>query len=860
MALTSGTKLGPYEIQSPLGAGGMGEVYRALDARLNREVAIKVLPAAFARDPERLRRFQQEARAVAALNHPNILAIHDFGEHEGSPYIVTELLEGETLREKMRPGALPVRKATEYGAQVARGLAAAHDKGIVHRDLKPENVFVTRDGRVKILDFGLAKLAHPDGAALSDAATLASQTEAGVVMGTIGYMSPEQVKGQNADHRSDLFSFGTILYEMLSGTRAFHGETSVETMSEILKQDPPELTEINHSVSPTLDRVVRRCLEKDPEERFQSARDLGFALEALGGTSSPEKSIAPNNNPKRKLPWIAGLAIALLAIASYFIGRKTGNPVSAEQPSYHPLTFRRGTLFNARFAPDGETIVYGAAWDKTPTRLYMTRSGSPESRPLELTGGNLFAISPSGEMAVSIGCVPFFIGNCGGTLARMPLSGGGPRAVLDRVSSADWSPDGKEVAVVHEAEGRHRVEFPVGNVIYDTTEAISCARVSPNGDMIALAVHPALLNDRGNVLIVERRGKVRATAGPWNSVEGVAWSPSGQEVWFAASQPTGAWADELHAIDLSGKQRLLLRLPGITRLHDVSRDGRVLLSEETWRSALFFRGPTDATERDLSWLDYSNIDDMATNGSLIVFSEAGEGPGASIDTFLRKTDGSPAIRLGAGNQAALSPDQKWVVAVVDSPNRLELLPTGVGETKRLDQGGLQDFGDPGWFPGGKRIIFAGRESGKRWRLYAQDVTGGKPVPISPEISPPGPYEAQPLSPDGKLVWARDPEQKTWLYAVDGSNPRPFPMTPEDIWVNWGADSQSAYVYRLDGASAKIFRLDTRTGERRFVKELTPADPVGTSGIPGIRMTPDGKSYAYSHETAISQLYLVTGLK
>src|SRR5437764_2082159 len=230
MALTSGTKLGPYEIQSPLGAGGMGEVYRTRDTRLDREVAIKVLPAGFARDPERLRRFQQEAQAAAALNHPNILAVHDFGEHKGSPYMVTKFLEGETLRERLRPGTLPVRKATEYAEQVARGLAAAHEKGIVHRDLKPENIFVTRDGRVKILDFGLAKLTRPEGTVPSDAATLASQTEPGMVMGTVGYMSPEQVKGQNADHRSDLFSFGAILYEILSGKRAFSGETSVETM------------------------------------------------------------------------------------------------------------------------------------------------------------------------------------------------------------------------------------------------------------------------------------------------------------------------------------------------------------------------------------------------------------------------------------------------------------------------------------------------------------------------------------------------------------------------------------------------------------------------------------------------------
>jgi eukaryotic-like serine/threonine-protein kinase len=236
MALTFGTRLGPYEIQSPLGAGGMGEVYRARDMRLGRDVAIKVLPAMFSRDPDRLRRFQQEAQAVAALNHPNILAIHDFGEHQGSPYIVTEFLEGETLRGLLEAGAVPVRKATEWAGQIARGLAAAHDKGIVHRDLKPENIFITRDGRVKILDFGLAKLT-PE-AVTPDAATLASHTQPGVVLGTVGYMSPEQVRGQTADHRSDLFNLGAILYEMLSGKRAFRGETSVETMSVVSRPCP----------------------------------------------------------------------------------------------------------------------------------------------------------------------------------------------------------------------------------------------------------------------------------------------------------------------------------------------------------------------------------------------------------------------------------------------------------------------------------------------------------------------------------------------------------------------------------------------------------------------------------------------
>lgn len=396
MALNPGTKLGPYEVVAPAGAGGMGEVYRARDARLNRDVAVKVLPTEFSRDPERVHRFQQEAQAVAALNHPNIMAIHDFGEKERSPYIVAELLEGETLRERLRGGALPMRKATDYAEQIARGLAAAHEKGIVHRDLKPENIFITRDGRVKILDFGLAKLAHREGVP-ADAPTLVSQTEPGVVMGTVGYMSPEQVKGQTADLRSDLFSFGTILYEMLSGRRAFRGETSVETMSAILKEDPPELTETNRSVSTALERIVRHCLEKNPGERFQSARDVAFNLQSLSGSTSQVAAIAPVQRPAARVSRIAAVA-ALAVAAAFWVGWSLR---STSSPSFKPLTFRRGTVTAARFAPDGQNVIYSAAWEGNPhPELFSTRIDGVASRALEISGNNrgLFAVNLSGRV------------------------------------------------------------------------------------------------------------------------------------------------------------------------------------------------------------------------------------------------------------------------------------------------------------------------------------------------------------------------------------------------------------------------------------------------------------------------------
>jgi eukaryotic-like serine/threonine-protein kinase len=323
VTLTAGTKLGEYEVRSLLGSGGMGEVYRARDSRLGRDVAVKVLPPFVSSDPNRLRRFEQEARAAAALNHPNILAVHQMGTHEGAPYLVSELLEGETLRKPIGRGRLAVRKAIDYGVQIARGLAAAHEKGIVHRDLKPENLFVTKDGRVKILDFGLAKLTQPQSSLGSSAPTQMGETEPGMVMGTVGYMSPEQVRGQTTDHRADIFAFGAVLYEMLAGKRAFQKPTSPETMTAILNEDPPGISQVAPDLSPSLQRVVHRCLEKNPEQRFQSASDLAFALDALSDSGSSSSANATNvvtgAGRRWKIIVPAVVAVLALSIGGYFV-------------------------------------------------------------------------------------------------------------------------------------------------------------------------------------------------------------------------------------------------------------------------------------------------------------------------------------------------------------------------------------------------------------------------------------------------------------------------------------------------------------------------------------------------------------
>ena len=479
MPLAAGTRLGPYEVLGPIGAGGMGEVYRARDTRLDRRVAVKVLPARLSDDSDALARFQREAKAVAALSHPSILAIFDIGTSDDISYAVTELLEGETLGARLADGRLSVRKAVEYAIQIAHGLGAAHEKGIVHRDLKPENLFLTKDGRVKILDFGLARQAPLLQAGEMSSPTLTVYTEPGTVLGTVAYMSPEQVRGLPADARSDIFAFGVVLYEMLSGRRPFSRDSAAETMHAILAADPPELLETNRNVPAAVERIVRHCLEKRPEQRFHSAFDLAFDLEALSASSGT--TAAPITRRAMRDKRVVGV-IALLAAAAvgFLIGRTLGTTVQpTEAPTYRRLTYERGYMQNARFAPDGNTVVYSAGWRGEPTNVFTTRLDSQESRSLGLGEASLLGVSSKSELAIG------FEANGRMTLSRVPLAGGAPREVIDRVGSADWSPDGSDLAVVRRVGDSSRVEFPIGTILYTSNGSITNVRVSPGGDWVA---------------------------------------------------------------------------------------------------------------------------------------------------------------------------------------------------------------------------------------------------------------------------------------------------------------------------------------------------------------------------------------
>jgi hypothetical protein len=851
MKLRPGVRVGTYEIVALLGEGGMGEVYRAREAALRRDVAIKVLPVAFAHDEERLRRFEQEAQAAAALNHPNILAVYQVGQHDGAPFIVTELLEGESLRARLTEGALPARKAIEYALQVARGLGAAHERGIIHRDLKPDNVFVTNDGRVKVLDFGIAKLTRPeDGHRETENPTVSVQTEAGSVLGTIGYMAPEQVRGQAVDARADIFSLGAILYEMLSGQRAFKKDTAADTLSAVLHEDPPELPTADHRFPPVLERIVKRCLEKNPHERFQSARDMAFALEDLSSVSTAHAvaSAEPAQRFKKSMV-IAGSALALLLAGVAGASWRAFTLAAAEQPVYQRLTFRRGAVLSARFAPDAKTVVYGATWDGKPPETFMVTADSPESRSLGIPTSDIYAISSTGELAISLRTERLFP-PFAGVLARVPLLGGAaPREVMKKVEYADFGPDGSMAVTLDTGLG-DRLEYPIGTMVYEVPGPIHQIRVSPDGRLVAFQ---EVSHGLSAVAIVGTGTQKRTLTDGWLQVAGLAWAHGGDELWFAGKGTDTGWG--LFAVTLTGKPRLLLRMPGEVRLEDVTRTGRVLMSRETRQTGIRYFAATGTQEEDLSWLDRSRLDDMSRDGRMLLFSEIGDAGGPDGSVYLRKTDGSPAVRLGTGIGFALSPDGQWALTGVRSGAEMNLLPTGAGAPMRL-KGKFERYwgGVSQWLPDGKRVIFGALEAKHNPRIYIQELSG-EPRPISPE----GLFSGGILSPDGLRI-AAVLDGKGYLLTTTGGTPQPLPgFQPGDIPIAWSADGRSILVSRGDVA-AEVTRVDLTSGARSHWKTLIPSDSAGIMNIPKICISPDARSYAYSYNRLLSELYVVDGVK
>jgi eukaryotic-like serine/threonine-protein kinase len=908
MPLQIDSMLGPYKVAGMIGEGGMGAVYRARDTRLGRDVAIKILTAVTLSDQERLARFEQEARATGMLNHPNLLTIFDIGNHEGTPYLVSELLEGETLRDRLNRGALPPRRAVEAALQMASGLAAAHEKGVVHRDLKPENIFLTRDGRVKILDFGIAKLspgAGNDGPTFQMAAT-----EPGMVLGTVGYMSPEQVRGEVVDARSDIFAFGAILYEILSGSRAFKRSSSIETLSAILKEEPPELADTHPNIPPALDRLVRRCLEKSRDQRFQSARDLAFNLETLSTFSTPGTlsnvqhppaptgpaapaaatgahtyprtlqqqplatgSAAPTiqtaassatigttarprpalTKPKRRISPVLLATLAIVAIAGSAFGGwyfATHRTEAKSEITFSRMTFRRGEIRGARFASDGDTVVYSAAWDGNPPEIFVASRQNAEARPLGIPDAEVLAVSKNAEVAILLrrdritGL---------GTLARVPLAGGVPRELADQVVQADWSPDGSQLALIRANNGKYRVEYPLGKVRYETPHEVREVRVSPDGTRVAfLEPHGGEVD-----VVVVADGAPEAIARGWShGANGLAWTKDGKELWVSGTSTSAP--PSLYAVNLNGDMRLVDRLTGSMKLFDISAK-HVLLTNGNWRAALIYGNADAPAERDYAWLDWSVLADVSTDGRTLLFNETREGGGEKNSIYIRKLDTPAAMKIGDGFGDALSPDGRLVLS--HNGSRLVIVPTGSGEARDLQVKGSFDLGGV-WLPDSKRVVVGGALPGKGYQIHVIDTLDEKITAISPDTVWGGTTRAFAASPDGRYVAGPTKDELIARYPTDGSMAAlPVPGAEKgEVPVQWSADGLSLFVYRPTAMPARVFKIDLATGTRELWKEFVPADPAGVYKITPVVATADARAWAYNALRTTSDLYVAEGLK
>ena len=871
----TGEKLGHYEILDKIGEGGMGQVWRARDGRLNRSVAIKILPAEVAGDPARRQRFEQEARSLGALNHPNIVAVYDVGQSNGRAYIVSELVEGESLRRVMDRGPLTGRRLVEVATQIAEALAAAHALGIVHRDLKPENIMISGAqggvaGRVKVLDFGLAKqnvaaagsAVSLGGSSGAEAATVLL-SQPGMVLGTVGYMSPEQVRGENVDARSDIFSFGCVLYEMATGKRAFEGGSAADVMSAVLREEPHE---VPGAMTPAMEAIARRCLEKDPALRFQSAADLAFALRALATptgsqTAIPAVAAAP---PKRRRKPSHFIAAAMVGLAIFAGGYAARDRLSGGPAEFQRITFREGRVTNARLGPEGRTVICSATWEGGEPGIYTSTVGNPESRDLGLAGARLLAVSSKGDVAFLTGTI-FPDGS--GTLARASVTGGPPRELLEHVRFADFSPDGSEMAVVREVNGKGRIEYPIGKMLTETIFGPFGIRISPSGRQVAFTTY----GGNGSVIAiytVDRTGKVRKLGVVSGQTSGMAptplaWSRDGREIWFRSFDPNDR--NTIYAIGMDGKRRVAARFPGDLAFYDLAADGRMLFSLNDERKGIRGLAPGATEERDLSVLEAADLRGISDDGSEILAETVGESGGTTGAIYLRRTDGSPPLRLGDGVAYKLSPDGKWVsgyTSRASAQRMFILMPTGPGETVDVHIPQLPNHGGglvAGWLEGEDNYLVQGASvTGKGWQFFDWNARANTVTPASPPNAP----DSMPLiSPDRRSYLLPCGGGMWCIYPVSGGEPKPVPgLTPHDMPVNWRADGKAIYVmtHHNDNRMLPISLIDLATGQRTPWKELRASVPVDLLSMP--KIAPDGRAYAYNYTYVRSELYVADGVK
>ncbi|HUE82348.1 MAG TPA: protein kinase [Pyrinomonadaceae bacterium] len=900
-----GENIGPYQILSVLGSGGMGTVYLAQDVRLRRKIALKLLPAQFTNDSDRLRRFQQEARAASALNHPNILTVHEIEQKSELHYIATEFIDGLTLRQKMTESKIDLEQALDIAIQVASALEAAHAAGIAHRDIKPENVMIRSDGYVKVLDFGLAKLTEHSTIQSNDDGQTGLNTDPGMVMGTPRYMSPEQARGLEVDPRTDIFSLGVMIYEMLAGKAPFEGATPNDVIAAILKDDPEPLAASLAEVPSELERIVKRTLAKNREDRYQTVRELSVDLyqlkEAiqlnakLGQTSSTRpqlREIQPpgatamgqsrSTNPegstenvdaKKKWRVAFGLITLLLVVAvvisvvSLNRSRKTGLSADISQssrPSGRALTIRNGYITSARFAPDGKGVIYSAAFDGRPVEIFATDVQGSESRPIGIQSAALKDISSTGEMAVLFNFELSWNDGRNGTLALMSSTGGEPRILMEGVDEATFAPDGKTLAIVRADMGQHQLEYPAGEVLYKSGGWISYPRFSRDGEKIAFFEHPLGDNSGSLMLLDVKLKETSSLSSGWRALKGLAWSAAGDSLWFGGSKLSKK--QNINSVTLSGEERLNLDdVPSYAKLEDISPEGRLLITHGNTHTTIGILGDHSASELLGMRFAWSTTADLSLDGKALLFYEWGWEAGETVEvksTYLRKLDGSDPIRVGEGRALALSADGNWaLVAQEKSPPQLALLPIGGGKPIELPNPGFKEYHYGSWFPDGRRVLFTALEAREDafLRSYVQEIETGVVHPLTEEGT-----VALRVSPDGKKVVALDPYGSYYIYSTDGAAPTQLKGVERDEEpIQWSSDGRALFVRGTGDFDTKLYRVEIVSGRRRTWKEIKPVNRVGLVGLEakpgGILITPDGKLCVYTYWTTTHELLLMDSL-
>ena len=869
----AGRNLGPYRLDVLIGAGAMGEVYRAWDGRLSRPVAIKVLSARVVavasptQTQERARRLEAEARAAAAISHPNVVTTYDVGNSDGVAFIVSELIEGESLRSVIDRGAVSLPVALDLGLQLARGLAAAHAQGVIHRDLKPNNLLVA-GGTLKILDFGLAKLSGELGRDLDD-------TAPGTVLGTSGYLSPEQARGEPAEPQSDLFAVGAILYELVTGERAFEGATYAERLSSVLR-DAPRRLDVAHLGA--LAPVVARCLEKDARRRFQSAQDLAWVLEGLAERSTdraaqpaPTDQATPTDQPFLAAPTAPSVsrrtllaATAAAAVGGALLGRWLGRAHRSSGASAavsQQLTYRLGRIGNGRFTRDGGSVIYSAAWDGGPLSIYTTRLGGGGTRALDLPSADVLAVSARGELALCVGRRYVDGFHASGQLAIAPLEGGVPRVLADDIQQADFVPDAGSVqpgesstlAVVRRAGQIFRLELPLGSPLLEGGW-LSYPRVSPDGARVAVLRHPSPQDDRGEVVIVERAtGEQRTLSGGWSSVSGLAWSPTGQALWFAATRQGGNNA--LHAVTLDGRESSVAQTTGRLRLHDLASDGRAMVSLDNWRLCMRVHPPGATGEIDGSLSDLSMVSDISADGRTLVVGEFGEAELAS-GAYLRPSDGGPSLRLGDGFPMSLANDGRRVLALPANGSRQLLsYATSGGVAGEIAIAPIDEILWARWL-GDQHAVVSGSAKARPPRLWlvATSDGGAAPRPITDE----GSAGQAHVSRDASRIAFVDGSGRLVVTPVDAGGagaPGVVPGTYRgELVCGWCADDTAVFI-RSQNLPLQIRRVDLASGRSTPHAEITPPR-LGLKGLDALAISAAGDAYAYSYGEELSRLYAI----